>query len=135
MTSESTVMTDDDFTSIPILNYALVLSSPNTRSVFVRQLQNALINVGFLYLENTTTPANPNPPIPEHDHDDHALLFDEVIAYLPRIFALPQDRKDAMRMANSVAVLPRVFPSRRVERTGGAANHRSARTVRFRDAV
>jgi isopenicillin N synthase-like dioxygenase len=108
MTSESTV-TDDDFTSIPILNYVL-LSSPDTRPVFIRQLQNALINVGFLYLENAT-------PV-----SDRAQLFDEVIAYLPRIFALPQERKDAMRMVNSPCFLG--YSRLGVERTGGAADQR-----------
>ncbi|KAI0277233.1 Clavaminate synthase-like protein [Russula aff. rugulosa BPL654] len=108
MTSESTV-TDDDFTSIPILNYVL-LSSSDTRPVFIRQLQNALINVGFLYLENAT-------PVP-----DRAQLFDEVIAYLPRIFALPQERKDAMRMINSPCFLG--YSRLGVERTGGAADQR-----------
>ena len=111
MTSESTVT--DDFTSIPILNYAL-LSSPDTRPVFIRQLQNALINVGFLYLENT--------PVGVPDSDYHHALFDDVIAYLPRIFALPQERKDAMRMVNSPCFLG--YSRLGVERTGGAADQR-----------
>jgi hypothetical protein len=106
MTSESTVT--DDFTSIPILNYAL-LSSPDARPVFIQQLQHALINVGFLYLENTDT------VVPD-------ALFDEVIAYLPRIFALPQERKDAMRMANSPFFLG--YSRLGVERTRGAADQR-----------
>ena len=108
MTSaESTVTDDDDFTSIPILNYAL-LSSPDTRPVFIRQLQHALINVGFLYLENTPDP------------DD--ALFNEVIAYLPRIFALPQERKEALRMVNSPHFLG--YSRLGVERTRGAADQR-----------
>ena len=106
MASESTVT--DDFTSIPILNYAL-LSSPDTRPVFIQQLQHALINVGFLYLENTHT------VVPD-------ALFDEVIAYLPRIFALPQERKDAMRMVNSPYFLG--YSRLGVERTRGAADQR-----------
>jgi isopenicillin N synthase-like dioxygenase len=106
MTSESTVT--NDFTSIPILNYAL-LSSPDTRSVFIRQLQHTLINVGFLYLENNT------PVVPD-------ALFDKVIAYLPRIFALPQERKDAMRMINSPYFLG--YSRLGVERTRGAADQR-----------
>ena len=95
-----------NFTSIPTLNYDL-LSSPDTRPVFIHQLQNALINAGFLYLEH--------PPIP-------AALFDEVVAYLPRFFALPQERKDALRMANS----PRFLGYSRlgVERTRGTADQR-----------
>jgi isopenicillin N synthase-like dioxygenase len=107
MTSAESTVTDDDFTSIPILNYAL-LSSPDTRPVFIRQLQHALINVGFLYLENTPDP------------DD--ALFDEVIAYLPRIFALPQERKDALRMVNSPHFLG--YSRLGVERTRGAADQR-----------
>ncbi|KAH9998110.1 Clavaminate synthase-like protein [Russula compacta] len=75
----------EDFTSIPILNYASI-SSPDTRAAFIQQLQHALIDVGFLYLEH--------PPVPD-------ALFDQVIAYLPRVFGLPQERKDALRMANS----------------------------------
>jgi isopenicillin N synthase-like dioxygenase len=74
-----------NFTNIPTLDYDL-LSTPDTRSLFIDQLQHALINVGFLYLEH--------PPVPD-------ALFDEVIAYLPKVFGLPQERKDALRMANS----------------------------------
>jgi len=108
MTSESTGVTDD-FTSIPILNYAL-LSSPDTRTFFIRQLQHALVDVGFLYLENTSPVVVP------------PGLFDEVIAYLPRIFALPQERKDALRMVNSPCFLG--YSRLGVERTGGAADQR-----------
>lgn len=121
MTSESTVT--DDFTSIPILNYAL-LSSPDTRPDFIRQLQHALINVGFLYLENTPpAPAVVQEVVPDRRRNrDGAALFDEVIAYLPRIFALPQERKDAMRMVNSPHFLG--YSRLGVERTGGAADQR-----------
>ena len=108
MTSESTVMTEDDFTSIPILSYA-PLSSPDTRRLFIQQLQHALINVGFLYLENVAA------VVPD-------ALFDEVIAYLPRIFALPQERKDAIRMANSPHFLG--YSRLGVERTRGEADQR-----------
>jgi isopenicillin N synthase-like dioxygenase len=96
----------DNFTSIPIVNYAL-LSSPDTRTVFIKQLQNALINVGFLYLEH--------PPVAD-------TLIDEVTAYLPRIFGLPQERKDALRMANSPHFLG--YSRLGVERTKGAADQR-----------
>ena len=96
----------NDFTSVPILNYAL-LSSPDTRAVFIKQLQHALIDVGFLYLEH--------PPVPD-------ALIDEVIAYLPRVFGLPQVRKDALRMANSPHFLG--YSRLGVERTKGAADQR-----------
>src|SRR6266702_2676931 len=65
-----TMTTAANFTSIPTLNYNL-LASPDTRPAFIQQLQNALINIGFLYLEHL--------PIP-------AALLDEVVAYLPRFF-------------------------------------------------
>ncbi|SRR6266481_4801117 len=101
----STAVTDN-FVSIPILNYAL-LSSPDTRADFIRQLQHALIDIGFFYLEHT--------PVPD-------ALFDEVIAYLPRVFALPQERKDALRMANSPHFLG--YSRLGVERTKGVADQR-----------
>lgn len=74
-----------NFSSIPILDYSLV-SSPSTRPAFVRQLQHALINVGFLYLSNS--------PVAQQD-------IDAVIKYCPRIFEIPQEAKERVRMANS----------------------------------
>ncbi|KAI9508295.1 Clavaminate synthase-like protein [Russula earlei] len=99
-------VTADNFTSIPVLGYAL-LSSPATRPVFIAQLQHALINVGFLYLERM--------PIPD-------ALFDDVIAYLPRVFGLPQERKDALRMANSPHFLG--YSRLGAEMTKGAVDQR-----------
>ena len=96
----------DNFTSVPILNYAL-LSSPDTRAVFIEQLRHALIDVGFLYLEH--------PPVSD-------ALIDQVIAYLPRVFELPQERKDALRMANSPHFLG--YSRLGVEMTKGAADQR-----------
>ena len=96
----------DHFSSIPILDYAL-LSSPDTRTVFVQQLDHALVDVGFLYLEH--------PPVPD-------ALFDDVIAYLPRVFGLPQERKDALRMANSPHFLG--YSRLGVEMTKGTADQR-----------
>ncbi len=98
--------TSANFTSIPTLNHDL-LASPDTRPAFIQQLQNALINIGFLYLEH--------PPIP-------TALFDEVVAYLPRFFALPQERKDALRMANSPHFLG--YSHLGVEHTRGAVDQR-----------
>jgi isopenicillin N synthase-like dioxygenase len=75
-------MSGANFTSVPILDYSL-LSSPSTKPQFISQLRSALINVGFLYLSH--------PPV-----DPSGL-----ISYIPRLFALPQDVKDSLRMANS----------------------------------
>ena len=96
----------DNFTSIPILDYAL-LSSPDSRPAFIEQLRHALINVGFLYLEHA--------PVSD-------TLIDDVIAYLPRVFGLPQERKDALRMANSPHFLG--YSRLGVEMTKGAADQR-----------
>ncbi|KAF8134471.1 hypothetical protein EV363DRAFT_1396885 [Boletus edulis] len=52
----------------------------------IDQLRHALINVGFLYLKNHT--------VPQH-------VVDDLIGYIPRLFDLPQEAKDKIRMANS----------------------------------
>ncbi|KAI0306340.1 Clavaminate synthase-like protein [Multifurca ochricompacta] len=84
----SSVGQGSNFTSIPILNYTL-LSSSETRPVFIKQLRNALINV---------------------------------IAFLPKFFGLPQERKDALRMANSPHFLG--YSRLGVEMTKGAVDQR-----------
>jgi isopenicillin N synthase-like dioxygenase len=74
-----------NFSSVPILDYSLI-DSPTTRPQFIHQLQHSLINVGFLYLKN-------------HSVDNH--IIDSLISYIPQLFALPQEEKDKIRMANS----------------------------------
>ena len=74
-----------NFSTVPVLDYALV-SDPVRRPEFISQLQHALINVGFLYLKN--------PPVARKDVDD-------LIGFIPHLFALPQETKDEIRMANS----------------------------------
>ncbi|EGN95387.1 hypothetical protein SERLA73DRAFT_186333 [Serpula lacrymans var. lacrymans S7.3] len=74
-----------NFSSVPILDFALV-SDPARKPEFILQLRHALINVGFLYLKN--------PPVARKD-------IDALIDYIPRLFALPQQAKDSIRMANS----------------------------------
>ncbi|OCH89069.1 Clavaminate synthase-like protein [Obba rivulosa] len=95
-----------NFSSIPILDYAL-LSSPATRPAFIAQLRHALINVGFLYLAHA--------PVAPAD-------VAAVAAYAPRLFALPQADKDALRMARS----PHFFGYSRVgaELTKGRTDQR-----------
>ncbi|KAI0273328.1 Clavaminate synthase-like protein [Gloeopeniophorella convolvens] len=95
-----------DFTSIPILDYAL-LASPTTRPAFLTQLRSALITTGFLYLAH--------PPVPP-------ALIDAIVAHLPRVFALPQETKDALRMARSPHFLG--YSKLGAERTRGAADMR-----------
>lgn len=74
-----------DFSSIPILDYSLV-SDPKRRPEFISQLQNALINVGFLYLAN--------PPVARED-------IEAVIQYAPKLFDIPQNAKEDIRMVKS----------------------------------
>ncbi|KZS92249.1 Clavaminate synthase-like protein [Sistotremastrum niveocremeum HHB9708] len=77
-------MTSSTFQSIPILDYSL--SQGPQKPLFLNQLRHAIINVGFLYLKNHSVPAS---------------LVEEVKAYTPKFFELPQATKDKLRMANS----------------------------------
>jgi isopenicillin N synthase-like dioxygenase len=74
-----------NFSSIPVLDYSLV-ANPVTKPEFILQLRHALINVGFLYLSNS--------PVSQK-------VVDTLIAYIPGLFALPEDVKNKTRMANS----------------------------------
>ncbi|KAJ7071364.1 hypothetical protein C8F01DRAFT_1110228 [Mycena amicta] len=71
-----------NFSSVPILDYSQT-ASPELRPLFIRELQHALINVGFLYLSNVP------------------IKTDELVGYIPKLFALPQDEKDKIGMVNS----------------------------------
>ena len=77
-----------NFQSIPLLDYSLL--STDRREDFVLQLRNALINVGFLYLSN--------PPVDKE-------VIDSLLKYVPRLFDIPQEKKDAIRMENSEHIL------------------------------
>ncbi|KAI0040908.1 Clavaminate synthase-like protein [Auriscalpium vulgare] len=99
-------MSEPAFTAVPVLDYAL-LADDTTRPTFIAQLRHALINVGFLYLAN--------PPVAP-------ATIDAVVAFLPRVFALPQPLKDAVRMSNSEHFLG--YSRLGVERTRGAADQR-----------
>ncbi|KAF5376219.1 hypothetical protein D9615_008509 [Tricholomella constricta] len=72
-----------NFSSVPILDYALLESS---KPDFIAQLRHALINVGFLYLANS--------PVSQQD-------IAELIHYIPKLFALPQEEKEKIRMVHS----------------------------------
>lgn len=74
-----------DFSSIPILDFALT-NDEACKPEFIDQLRHALINVGFLYLKNHTVPQQ---------------VVDDLIAYIPRLFDLPQEAKNKIFMANS----------------------------------
>lgn len=106
ITTMSTPESNADFSSIPILDYSLS-SSPTDRSKFLAQLQHALINVGFLYLSN---------------HPVSQVDVDLLVKYIPKLFALPQDAKDKIRMANSEHFLG--YSKLGAELTKGAVDQR-----------
>jgi isopenicillin N synthase-like dioxygenase len=72
-----------DFTSIPIIDFSLAKTN---KPLFLSQLRHALINVGFLYLSNSSVDPS---------------LVKNLKAYLDPLFALPQDVKDGIKMSNS----------------------------------
>lgn len=82
---DTSMAVDQDFSSIPVLDYALT-KDPATRPEFLDQLRNALVNVGFLYLSN--------PPVSQGDTD---LAID----YVPKLFAILQEKKDRLLMRNN----------------------------------
>ncbi|KIM75747.1 hypothetical protein PILCRDRAFT_827037 [Piloderma croceum F 1598] len=95
-----------NFSSIPVLDYSQV-SDPTRKSKFIAQLRHALINVGFLYLSNS--------PVAQRD-------IDALIDHIPRLFALPQEAKDKIRMANSPHFLG--YSKLGAELTRGKTDHR-----------
>ncbi|KAF8645452.1 hypothetical protein AX16_007816 [Volvariella volvacea WC 439] len=93
-----------NFSSIPVLDYALLSTD---RPLFIAQLRHALINVGFLYLAN--------PPVEKS-------VIDTVVDYIPKLFALPQEEKNKIRMANSPHFLG--YSRLGAEFTKGAVDYR-----------
>ncbi|KAG6825642.1 hypothetical protein H0H93_000458, partial [Arthromyces matolae] len=93
-----------NFSSVPILDWTLLKTD---KPLFIAHLQHALINVGFLYLEN--------PPVDQE-------LVSSLIDYIPKLFALPQEAKDAIRMANSPHFLG--YSKLGAELTKGKTDHR-----------
>lgn len=102
---ESQTESAANFSSIPILDYSLLATS--RRSEFILQLRHALINVGFLYLSNHTVSPD---------------VISSLINYIPQLFALPQEEKDKIRMANSPHFLG--YSRLGAELTKGAVDNR-----------
>ncbi|EPQ56812.1 Clavaminate synthase-like protein [Gloeophyllum trabeum ATCC 11539] len=75
-----------DFSTVPVLDYSKA-TDPNLRAEFIEELRNAVINVGFLYLSNHSV--------------DPAVVKAMTDHYIPRLFALPQEEKESIKMANS----------------------------------
>lgn len=72
-----------DFTSVPIIDFSLAVTN---KSLFLSQLRHAIINVGFLYLSNTSVDSS---------------LITNLKSYLDPLFAMEQDVKDGIKMTNS----------------------------------
>lgn len=75
----------ENFTTIPVLDFAQV-SSPSTKSAFLENLRDALVNVGFFYLRNA--PISPN-------------LQSVFTAKSLELFQLPLEKKLEIEMVNS----------------------------------
>ncbi|KAA8641292.1 hypothetical protein EYZ11_002426 [Aspergillus tanneri] len=75
----------DTFTAIPVLDYSLATSS-DTKATFLRELRNALVNVGFFYLTN--------PPVATE-------VRDNLVAKAITLFDLPLEKKLEIEMVNS----------------------------------
>ncbi|KAJ6014789.1 Oxidoreductase 2OG-Fe(II) oxygenase family [Penicillium herquei] len=73
------------FTSIPVLDFSLSLS-PSTKPAFLAQLRDALINVGFFYLQRS--PVSPN-------------LRSALIKKGLELFELPIEKKLEIEMVNN----------------------------------
>jgi isopenicillin N synthase-like dioxygenase len=95
-----------DFTSVPVLDYALS-KDPATRQEFLDKLRDILINVGFLYLSNS--------PVSQD-------VIDRVVDYTPKLFDLPQEKKDELLMRNTSHFLG--YTKMATEYTKGKPDHR-----------
>lgn len=82
---QTTASSVTSFSSIPVLDYAQSLS-PSTKPAFLAQLRDALVNVGFLYLEN--------PPVSASVQ--HAFTTKGF-----ELFRLPLEKKLEIEMVNS----------------------------------
>ncbi|KAJ3914489.1 hypothetical protein F5877DRAFT_82730 [Lentinula edodes] len=82
--SRSTDASKLDYYEIPIIDWQL---SDKDKPLFLRQLRDAMINIGFLYLANH--------PVP------HEIIA-QVKEIAPKFFELPQESKDMLDMKNSM---------------------------------
>ncbi|KAH8180023.1 2OG-Fe(II) oxygenase superfamily protein [Sarocladium implicatum] len=74
-----------DFTEIPRLDLSLA-NDPSTEPKLLSQLRHALINVGFMYIEN---------------HGVSSAVTQDLRQALPRLFALPAEAKEEVTLSKS----------------------------------
>ncbi|KAJ3852063.1 hypothetical protein EV368DRAFT_41824 [Lentinula lateritia] len=82
--SRSTDASKLDYYEIPVIDWQL---SDKDKPLFLRQLRDAMINIGFLYLANH--------PVPYE-------VIAQVKEIAPKFFELPQKSKDVLDMKNSM---------------------------------
>lgn len=91
---EETPSQEMSFKEIPILDLSKARSE-ETKPEFLRQLRDALLCVGFLYIKNTGI-----------DQETYDRVCEEGIKF----FDLPEDEKLAIEMKNAVRVLKYIGP-------------------------
>ena len=77
------------FSTIPVLDLSLA-RDPKTKPVFLEDLRNALLDVGFLYIKNTGI---------------DELLTQDVISQGKAFFDLPEEAKLEIQMKNCASFL------------------------------
>ncbi|KZT54393.1 Clavaminate synthase-like protein [Calocera cornea HHB12733] len=102
------VAVEQPFSEIPTLDWDLIASGvPSDRQQFLADLRHAIVNVGFMYLSRSPV------PLP---------LVDQLVAYIPELFALPMEEKKAISMLNSPHFLG--YSVQGAEFTRGARDNR-----------
>lgn len=96
----------DSFTEIPRINLALA-DDPQTEALLLSQLRHALLNIGFLYIENHGIPQK---------------VIDDMIQALPTLFSMSADAKAQVALSNSPHFLG--YSSAGTETTAGKPDHR-----------
>lgn len=94
------------FTEIPRIDLSLA-ENPETEAQLLAQLRRALVNVGFLYVENHGVPER---------------VVADVQSALPRLFALSPDAKDEVALRKSPHFLG--YSGDRSETTAGREDRR-----------
>jgi isopenicillin N synthase-like dioxygenase len=77
-----------DFTTLPIVDYS-ALQREGTKEAELKKLKNAIFDVGFLYLINTSL----------------ETIVTEMHALTPNLFELSQEEKEKVNMRNSPSFL------------------------------
>lgn len=99
-------MSGINFTEIPRLDLSLA-NDPSTEPQLLKQLRHALINVGFMYVEN---------------HSVSSAVTSDLQNALPKLFALPPEAKEEVALSKSPHFLG--YSAEGSETTAGKADRR-----------